>query len=341
MVGQSSLTLWYSVAACALVIFLALRWLTYYVSRCVTTWSTYVILKYLQYTEIKLLRRLRLRTTIGDVILYIVLLSANVICISWKVQSLTDFNTRTASMLSTNLVLLLPSADTIADMIVQSILHPCLAAYNSGLLWNVRFITGITINPARPWKVHPGQYVYLTVAKAGMLSRFQRHPFMVASPVLSNSIELHVWPQKGFTKRLLRLSEQYQYCEAWIEGPYGRSIDLREFGTVVIIASEMGITGHLAYLRDLVQKQDDFNTKIRDVVFIWSIEEWSDAHPARKSMDELLKKDKERETARSSLTKDQRYLHSKEEDRQEDPGVRPVLSGNNLLDIYVYVRKFP
>jgi predicted ferric reductase len=191
----------------------------------------------------------------------------------------------------------------------------------------------LQITPARPWKVRPGQYVYLTVPKAGTLSRFQRHPFMVASPILSNSIELHIWPRDGFTEKLRRCSDRYQYCNAWIEGPYGCSVDLREFGTVIMIASEMGITGHLAYLRDLVGKQDDYNTKVRDVIFIWSVEEWAETHPARKSMDELLRKDKERETEKAVFSKEQRYLNSKTTDDQkirEYPGVRPVLSGNNV-----------
>lgn len=162
---KSSFTLWYSVASYALAILLALRWLGYCISRFLATWSTFVILKYLQYTEIKLLRRLRLRTTIGDVVLYIVLLSANVICISWKVQSINDLNARTASMLSTNLALLLPSADIVADsfrvslrtytkvhiaiaslVLVQGILHPCLSAYGNGLLWNIKSITGIAVS---------------------------------------------------------------------------------------------------------------------------------------------------------------------------------------------------
>lgn len=191
----------------------------------------------------------------------------------------------------------------------------------------------LQITPARSWKVQPGQYVYLTVAKAGTLSLFQRHPYMVASPILSNSIELHIWPQDGFSKKLRRCSERYQY-NAWIEGPYGRPVDLREFGTVIIIASEMGITGHLGYLRDLVEKQDDFDTKIRDVVFIWTVEEWSHSHPARKSMDELLKKDREGEE--TNFTKDQRYLDSKFRDRREDPGARPAPSGNNVSSVPMY-----
>lgn len=169
MPENANTTLWYSVAACALVTFFALRWLTYCISRFLTTWSIYVILKYLQYTEIQLLRRLSIHVTIGDVILYIILLSANVICIGWRVQSLTDLNTRTASMLTTNLALLLPSIDIVSGtlrislrtykkihtaiaslVVVQGILHPCLAAYPNGLLWDLRSITGMTVSGHSP-----------------------------------------------------------------------------------------------------------------------------------------------------------------------------------------------
>ncbi|KAL5372910.1 hypothetical protein DPSP01_013138 [Paraphaeosphaeria sporulosa] len=163
------------------------------------------------------------------------------------------------------------------------------------------------------------------------LSRFQRHPFMVASPIYSNSIELHIWPRQGFTRKLLGSAT---YCDAWIEGPYGHRLDFREFGTVIMIASGIGITGHLSYLRDLVEKQNDFDTKTRDVVFIWCIDKGFTTHPARKFMDELLRKDKERARPSSgqsglrALTKSQRY--SLDTSETEYPGFRPTLSGNNV-----------
>lgn len=199
----------------------------------------------------------------------------------------------------------------------------------------------LQITPARPWKVLPGQYVYLTIGTAGLFSPIQRHPFMVASPILSNSIEIHIWPRKGFTEKLFRLSPPaagvYHTCSAWIEGPYGFPLDLRQYGTVMFIASGIGITGHLSYLRNLIEEQDCFDTKTRDVVFIWYMEKGFNHHPAQDFMDELLRRDKETnhhtygDPTEQTRTKKQRNLGSSEE--VEYPGNRPVPSGNNVSSL--------
>jgi predicted ferric reductase len=153
----------------------------------------------------------------------------------------------------------------------------------------------VHIRLARPWSVKPGQYVYLTMARSGFFSIFQRHPFMVASSELEGyDLALRIQPEAGFTRRLLRLCPRNRVkleASASIEGPYGRGFDLRDYGTVVLLASGMGIVGQLPYIQELVQDYRCSKTKTRDLLLVWLVEDETQRDLVSEILDKTLRGD--------------------------------------------------
>jgi predicted ferric reductase len=149
----------------------------------------------------------------------------------------------------------------------------------------------VNVRVPRPWKVRPGQYVYLTTARSGFFSIFQRHPFMVA-PSVKHDFEMRIHPAAGFTGQLLRTCQgEDTHLSAFIEGPYGHGFDLQDFGTVVLFATGMGICGHLPYIQQLVQDHRLSKTKTRDLLFVWSVENKAQYDLVSEIMTYILRKD--------------------------------------------------
>jgi predicted ferric reductase len=131
----------------------------------------------------------------------------------------------------------------------------------------------VTIKVPRPWDVKPGQYIFLTIPAAGSMSRFQGHPFMIVwweHNVDGLTISLLVKPRHGFTRKLLGITG----CDtlAFIDGPYGYSHDLGEYGTVLMFATGIGIAGHLSYLKDLIRGYNSCEVRTRCVILVWQLD---------------------------------------------------------------------
>jgi NAD(P)H-flavin reductase len=64
-----------------------------------------------------------------------------------------------------------------------------------------------------------------------------------------HDFQLRIQPRRGFTSRLLTQTlVRATQLSAFVEGPYGRGFDLRDFGTVVLFASGIRIVSYLAYI---------------------------------------------------------------------------------------------
>lgn len=151
----------------------------------------------------------------------------------------------------------------------------------------------LDISVARPWKVKPGQYVYLTMPRPGLTSTFQRHPFMIAaSSSHQHDFEIRIQPGNGFTRQLLLGNyRNTDRLRAFIEGPYGHALDLQEFGTIVLFASGIGIVSHLPYIQQLVEDYREFRTKTRDLLLVWNVDNEAQVNLVAEDMTALLRKD--------------------------------------------------
>jgi len=194
----------------------------------------------------------------------------------------------------------------------------------------------VQVSLPRPWKVKPGQYVYLTMIRPGLFSILQRHPFMVASwDSKDHDFQLRIQPRTGFTNRLLaRAIIGGTQLSAFVEGPHGHGFDLQDFGTVVLFASGIGIFGHLAYIQELVHDYRHSKTKTRDFLLIWHVDNKYQLDLVWEVVNNILRRDdlpgaatRENTHALSGNGKIDRYLGSSS--TGESPGVRPAPHGEN------------
>jgi predicted ferric reductase len=204
------------------------------------------------------------------------------------------------------------------------------------LIENVYNSLLVKVNLPRPWKVKPGQYVYLTMIRPGLFSILQRHPFMVAnSESEGHDFQLRIQPRAGFTNRLLTRSlVGATQLRAFIEGPYGHGFDLRDFGTVVLFASGIGIVGHLAYIQELVHDYRQSMTKTRDLLLVWQVDNKYQLDLVWEVMNNILRRDdlpaaamRQETRALSGSGKIDRYLGGSS--TNGSPGVRPAPHGEN------------
>lgn len=116
---------WYSIVCAGLVVFLVLHLITRLAVQWLASRITDAILKYLVYSTMSLFRLPKWRFSVKDVLFPVLYLIANGVCMGWGVKAAEELSLRCASLLATNLVLLLPGASIAAD-----ILHVSLRTYH-------------------------------------------------------------------------------------------------------------------------------------------------------------------------------------------------------------------
>jgi len=75
----------------------------------------------------------------------------------------------------------------------------------------------------------------------------------------------------GFTRKLCDVAEKGGKVKAFVDGPYGKSPDLTDYDTSVLIAGGSGVSFTLPLLLDSVRKVAAGKSNTKRIVFIWSI----------------------------------------------------------------------
>jgi NAD(P)H-flavin reductase len=102
----------------------------------------------------------------------------------------------------------------------------------------------------------------------------------------------------GFTQRLRRIgrgsvghtdkssSILSRYIQApvhfypiYFSGPHGRTVHVDEYGTVLLVASDMGIASQLPYLAQLIRNYNNGRSCTRRVYLVWELSHWTKQHP--------------------------------------------------------------
>ena len=127
----------------------------------------------------------------------------------------------------------------------------------------------------RPLEVKAGQYVNLWLPTVSLLSWTQTHPFMVTSwaPRKQNVLELFVQSRHGLTGKLrarTNLEGSVSYT-AFIIGPYGHTVSVNQYESVLAVASGFGIAGVIPYLRQLLYGYNTSTSRVRRVHFVWQV----------------------------------------------------------------------
>uniref|UniRef100_A0A093UXW8 Ferric/cupric reductase transmembrane component 2 n=1 Tax=Talaromyces marneffei PM1 TaxID=1077442 RepID=A0A093UXW8_TALMA len=176
----------------------------------------------------------------------------------------------------------------------------------------------VCVKLSRPWDFRPGQYAYLSFPGLNLYEVFQSHPFFIAwwhrSKDSTNDEDAVGKPEPPdtavfiiqrndppnssteLTKPGSQLIEEPCLCygsrsssktKVLIEGPYGTTLNIGSYGTVVMFATGIGIAAQMPYIKQLLKDQDTVQT--RRAALYWEIEAEIDGAWVHRWMNELLK----------------------------------------------------
>lgn len=162
----------------------------------------------------------------------------------------------------------------------------------------------VRLHLSRRIRVEAGQYIGLWIPAVGFWAPLQSHPLMVTlwSAGRRKDLELVIEPRKGWTRALadlgivneILLNERrtsddgvekskntslYDSLDshlALFTGPHGCSVPIRDYKTVVMIASDFGIAAQLPYLDLLVYGYNACKTRNRRVHLVWLLDKYSE-----------------------------------------------------------------
>lgn len=136
----------------------------------------------------------------------------------------------------------------------------------------------VRIDVKQPWRVKPGQYIYLTLPRLRSLGlgMLESHPFMISWTIEDKqtrvkSIVLLAQVRRGFTQRLQFANP---LSSKIIDGPYGgKEIDiLARYDTILLMSSGIGIAAHLEAARFLLLAHNKQTARIRRLTILWKLE---------------------------------------------------------------------
>jgi predicted ferric reductase len=136
------------------------------------------------------------------------------------------------------------------------------------------YVLRLDVSVPRPWRVRAGQSIFLSIPRLGVFTGVRGHPFMISwwhRDRKGLTLSLLVQSRAGFTAELNRYPERSLL--AFIDGPYGAPHDLGEYGTVIMLASGIGIAGHMPYIKELISGYNSCEVRTRRVLVVWQVHE--------------------------------------------------------------------
>lgn len=157
------------------------------------------------------------------------------------------------------------------------------SAASKACLVRHRGVANLRVPLRRGWKVRPGQYVQLCIPGVTSWSLLQTHPFMICwweddqdGTALSISFLVAGRRPNSLTNRLVRTfcdpHRQSTPFTAWLDGPFGSETSLRAYGTVVLVATGIGIAAQLPHIKDLIRACSGHEATIRRLCLIWELD---------------------------------------------------------------------
>lgn len=147
----------------------------------------------------------------------------------------------------------------------------------------VRGAVRIKIRVRRSWNIRAGQYINVWLPGVGYRALLESHPFMIVSWAVNESwkpklttVQLLVEPRDGFTHRLLRYasrSSDEKKHRVLYSGPHGAPTSMKEYGTVLLIATGFGIAAILPHLKELVDGYKRCEVVTRRIHLVWQLKE--------------------------------------------------------------------
>ena len=110
-----SITTWYAVATLGFVAIIIIYFIAYSITCFLALRFIYIALKRVIYSSLAWGNMIGIQLLRSEFLLAVLYTSANFMCMAFRTRSATDWSTRAACLLATNLVLLMPGADIAAD----------------------------------------------------------------------------------------------------------------------------------------------------------------------------------------------------------------------------------
>lgn len=137
----------------------------------------------------------------------------------------------------------------------------------------------LRITLARPWRIQPGDHVYLRCLSLSPRSVLESHPFSITwwerdsyDTDRTSTVYILANPQFGFTRRLFHRSNHNRPLKMLIDGPYGNSIKTARFTTILLFASGIGVAALMPFIKAAISRQPEPSDSVRRVSLIWEIE---------------------------------------------------------------------
>ncbi|KAJ5676893.1 FAD-binding 8 [Penicillium maclennaniae] len=151
------------------------------------------------------------------------------------------------------------------------------------------------------WMSHPFSIAWFepgTNAKAVTPSALEKQSFETDTyfdpPTQTTKVSLIISARQGMTRRLYDLArskpDQILRAPGYIEGPYGsHPVSMPSYGTAVLFSAGAGITHHLLYTRDLLERASTSRAATRRIYLIWSVRSTDHLAWVSQWMDQILR----------------------------------------------------
>lgn len=152
----------------------------------------------------------------------------------------------------------------------------------------------LDIEILKPWKVQPGQYVYVTIPQVDRrrLGFLQSHPYIIswsADEGQKRYMTVIIEGADGFSQRLIE--SRRDNVRIILDGPYGQQTSLYAFDKVLFLACGIGVTAHLLQIRQLLEAHNQSTARVRRITLIWFLYTHSEGLWVEDFFDELLDMD--------------------------------------------------
>ena len=139
----------------------------------------------------------------------------------------------------------------------------------------------IRIQVRRSWNIQAGQYINIWLPSVGYRALLESHPFMIVSWAVDTSrkpklttVQLLIEPRDGFTHRLLRYARRSSEATKHLvlySGPHGSPTSMKEYGTVLLIATGFGVAAILPHLKELLEGYERCKVVTRRIHVVWQL----------------------------------------------------------------------
>ena len=152
-------------------------------------------------------------------------------------------------------------------------------AYANTKIIQVRDSVRLQVTVPRPWKVRAGEYVFIWLPEVNLWSPFQSHPFIVTwwnndIDGKATNVYLLVKPENGVSRKVGRHAGACA-LRSWIDGPYGQTKDVGNFGSVLMFASGIGIAAQIPYLKELIRGYKECTVRTKRILLVWQLDKES------------------------------------------------------------------